>query len=170
MPSFSPAGDGSLQHNGQVLPPQESPPSTSVTGLATWQVEALQKLTHTAPLLVTDDDLMSRRFYRALLADTCGLTLIETGDPTEALKICQAQAVSLVISCIIKPTRMDGLKLVSDLRASAETRAIPLMIVTAALNTRELAFEAGADAYLSKPCHPNEILQEIWRLLRNRAL
>lgn len=138
--------------------------------LATWQIDALRKLTREKPLLVTDDDVMSRKFYRALLADTVGLGLTETGDPGEALRICQRQPVSLVITCIIKPARIDGIKLLSDLRASPHLRTLPLLVITASQQTRDLAFEAGADGYLNKPCHPNEILQEIWRLLRSRAL
>jgi twitching motility two-component system response regulator PilH len=152
----------------QSLTPQGFVPVPA--GLADWQIKALQKFTAGEPLLVTDDDVMSRKYYYALLAQTFGLKLIETWDPDEALRICRTQPIGLVISCIIKPQTMDGLKLASDLRADSRTRAIPLLFITASANTRDLAYEAGADAYLSKPCHPNEILQEIWQLLRGRVL
>jgi twitching motility two-component system response regulator PilH len=168
MPTHSTSHNARQERGTQALPGTERP--AGAPALAAWQIEALQKLTREKPLLVTDDDVMSRKFYHALLADTFGLGLIETGDPAEALRICQRQPVSLVITCIIKPARIDGIKLVSDLRASANLRTLPLLVITASQHTRELAFEAGADAYLSKPCHPNEILQEIWLLLRSHVL
>ena len=135
--------------------------ASGVVGLADWQVDALQKLTLQAPLLITDDDAMSRTFYRTLLADTIGLTLVET---------CHKQPISLIISCILKPLSKDGFDLAVELRADPQTRQIPLLIITATMHTRELALQAGANAYLNKPCHPNEILQTIWHLLRDRAL
>lgn len=166
MPASSAPHNPDTSKPAPVISKRESLPA----GLMSWQIEALQKLTATAPLLVTDDDLMSRQYYRTLLAQTSGLTLLETWDPDEALRICHRQPISLVISCILKPATTDGFKLVSDLRADPRTRAIPLLFITGTQHTRDLAFEAGADAYLSKPCHPNEILQEIWRLLRSRVL
>ncbi len=168
MPANSTSSEAQQQRSAQGISKPER--SASPPALAAWQIDALKKLTREKPLLVTDDDVMSRKFYRALLADTFGLGLIETGDPAEALRICQRQPVSLVITCIIKPARIDGLKLVSDLRASGSMRTLPLLVITASQHTRDLAFEAGADAYLSKPCHPNEILQEIWLLLRSQVL
>jgi CheY-like chemotaxis protein len=168
MPAHSTSHDTQPKRAAQTLSTTER--ASNPPALAAWQIEALKNLTREKPLLVTDDDVMSRKFYRALLADTFGLGLIETGDPGEALRICQRQPVSLVITCIIKPARIDGLKLVSDLRSNAHLRTLPLLVITASQHTRDLAFEVGADAYLSKPCHPNEILQEIWRLLRGQIL
>jgi CheY-like chemotaxis protein len=168
MPTHSTSQDAPSGRAGQPLSKPERP--AIPPPLATWQIEALRKLTREKPLLVTDDDVMSRKFYRALLADTLGFGLTETGDPGEALRICQRQPVSLVITCIIKPARTDGIKLVADLRGSPHLRTLPLLVITASQHTRDLALDAGADGYLSKPCHPNEIMQEIWRLLRSRAI
>ncbi len=150
-----------------TLPHQQT---RSVAGLAGWQLEALQKLTAARPVVVTDDDWMSRKYYRALLAGACGLGVVDTWDPEEALRLCSAQPVSLLISCIMKPVHKDGLTLASELRANPRTANVPLLIITATMNTREMALQAGADAYLNKPCHPSEILRTIWQLLRSYAL
>jgi CheY-like chemotaxis protein len=163
--------DGSrsfLEVLAQTLPALDS--SAIPTGLADWQISALQTFTAAYPLLVTDDDAMSRMFYRALLAERCGFRLIDTGDPDEALRICQAQPVGLVISCIVKVARMDGLDLIDNLRKLPQTHFIPVLLISGSTQIRELALQAGADAYLTKPCHPNEILQEAWLLLRERVL
>ncbi|MBZ0301781.1 MAG: response regulator [Anaerolineae bacterium] len=169
MPTRSTLGTDQSQKASQPAIRQSSSPSASGV-LADWQIAALQKLTAEEPLLVTDDHAMSRRYYRTLLTQTFGMKLLETWDPNEALRLCQTERVSLVISCIVKPLTIDGLKLVTNLRADPRTRDIPLLFITGATNTREIAFQAGASAFLTKPCHPNEILQEIWLLLRGRVL
>ena len=139
-------------------------------GLADWQISALQTFTMSHRLLVTDDDAMSRKYYRALLSETFGLGMIDTWDPQEALYICQTQPVALVISCIVKTTRMDGLALIENMRKLSRTHFIPVLLISGSANIHELALQAGADAHLTKPCHPNEILQEIWLLLRGQVL
>ena len=139
-------------------------------GLADWQIEALQAFTVANPLLVTDDDNMSRKYYRSLLVDTFGLRIIETWDPDEALRIARTQPISLVISCIIKITPMNGLELIEQLREIPQSHFLPVLLISGSAHVHELATQAGADAHLTKPCHPNEILQEIWLLLRERIL
>jgi CheY-like chemotaxis protein len=158
----------SLEKFAQSLP---SPDASAIpTGLADWQISALQIFTAAYPLLVTDDDAMSRMFYRALLVEQCGFRLIDTGHPDEALHLCQSQPVGLVISCIVKSASMDGLDLIDNLRRLPQTHYIPVLLISGSVQLHELAAQAGADAYLTKPCHPNEILQEIWLLLRERVL
>lgn len=164
----------SAPRDGQSAQPQQSPSRSdhlpTLAGLADWQLSALQQYTASRPLLVTDDDMMSRKFYRALLQQTNGLNLIDTWDPLEAVRICRTQPISLVITCIIKPRSMDGLDLMADLRADPRTKSIPLLFITGSHHARDMVLDAGAEAFLTKPCHPNEILQEIWRLLRSHVL
>ncbi len=164
MPAQSSPEKGRSTQPSQPPSRPDYPPTPPA--LADWQITALQQYTATKPLLVTDDDMMSRKFYRTLLNQTFGLNLLDTWDPGEALQICRTKPVSLVITCIIKPVSMDGLHLMADLRADPLTKAIPLIFITGSHNAREIALDAGADAFLNKPCHPNEIMQEIWRLLR----
>jgi CheY-like chemotaxis protein len=149
---------------GQVK--RQVPQST----LADWQVDALQRLTQDAPLLVTDDDRMSRSFYQALLSQQFGFGLLETTNSSDALAICQTQPISLVISCLLKPQGMNGLTLADAMKSDPLLREIPLLVISASQNARALALHAGADAFLSKPCHPNQILHEIWLLLRPHIL
>jgi putative two-component system response regulator len=160
----------STQRSQQSLHPPQATTSAQVTALAAWQIESLQNLTRAEPILVTDDDLMSRTYYRALLADQFGLGMIDTWDPAEALNLCQTQPISLVISCLRKPSHLDGLDLIENLRRIPHTRYLPILMITATQHTREIALAAGANAYLNKPCHPYEILQGIWTLLRGRVL
>jgi len=60
--------------------------------------------------------------------------------------------------------------LTRNLKASAETRAIPVIAVTGWVKTDDLerALRAGCDSVLPKPCRPDELLAEIDRLLPAR--
>jgi CheY-like chemotaxis protein len=151
------------QHNPQHLPLRTPFGKRRLTGL---QLEQLQFITLAHPILVTDDDMMSRALHRAIL-DQYALRMIETRTSADALSICQTQSVSLVISDIMKP-HMDGLEMLRHLRADSQTEHIPLIFVTATAGTQDTAFQLGADSFIRKPFHPNELLWEVWRLLSKR--
>jgi CheY-like chemotaxis protein len=155
-------GQLSVQNNN-ITPRPGQGIKPSALRPAPWQIERLQAHTLSYPILVTDDDTMSRTLYRALFQHD-SLTHLDTRDSAEALRICRSQPVSVVISDIMKP-KMDGLQMLQHLRADPATSHIPLLFVTGSSRMRETALQAGADGFLCKPCHPNEILQEIWRLL-----
>jgi CheY-like chemotaxis protein len=134
--------------------------------LSTVRLEQLQIFTASYPILVTDDDTMSRALHRAIF-DQYGLKLVETRASADALRICQTQPISLVISDIMKP-HMNGLEMLQYLRSDARTELIPFIFVTATSGTRDTAFRFGADAFIRKPFHPQELLREVWRLLSKR--
>jgi CheY-like chemotaxis protein len=145
-------------------------PLTPVGGLAAWQHQALQSLFAAEPILVTDDDHMSRTFYRALLQQQFGFQMLDTYDAAQALEICRAQPISLLISCLLKPPGMDGFELAEHLKSNPATQQIPLLFISGSPHAEELILRAGADAFLAKPCHPYDILNKIWLLLRERVL
>ncbi len=134
--------------------------------LSTFQIELLRDFTASYPVLVTDDDMMSRALHRAIF-EQHGLRLVETRSSDAALEICQTQPISLVISDIMKPN-MDGLEMLQYLRTDPRTEHIPLIFVTATNGTHDAAFQYGADAFIRKPFHPQDLLVEVWRLLSKR--
>ena len=62
----------------------------------------------------------------------------------------------------------DGLELCRELRARPETRALPLLMLTARgePTDRIVGLELGADDYLGKPFEPRELLARLKALLR----
>lgn len=130
--------------------------------LAAWQLEKLRHITLEKPILVTDDNTLTRNLYRSLF-QLANLNHLDTPDSLEALDICRTQPISLIISDIMKP-QINGLQLLEHLQADPATRHIPLLFISATAHV-EIALRSGAAGFLKKPCHPNEILQEIWRLL-----
>ena len=135
----------------------------SVPRLAHGQIEQLQRFTALYPLLVTDDETMARTLYRALFQHD-RLTHLDTRSSQEALHLCEREPISLVISDIMKP-RMNGIAMLHHLRSNPITRHIPVLFVTGSSQLRQTALQSGADGFITKPYHPNEMLQEIWRIL-----
>lgn len=133
-------------------------------GLSARQMERLRAYTQKYPIVVTDDDVMTRGLLRTILRD---LTVIFIREGAEVLDICRQHPVSLVISDIMKP-RMTGLEMLRHLRADPATTHVPVIFVTGSSNSEALAYDMGADGHLMKPFHPNALLLEIWRVLRDR--
>lgn len=135
----------------------------TVMNLSVFQLKHLQTETEIAPILVSDDESMTRALYRAIF-ERVGLSCIEVWSAADVVRMCQEQPVSLVISDI-RNQHMSGLDMLHALRQDPYTQHIPLLFVTATSGMRPIAFEMGANGYLSKPFVPNDLLLEIWRLI-----
>ena len=63
--------------------------------------------------------------------------------------------------------RVDGIAATKRLKQDARTRHIPIIILTAYPHKaiQQGALEAGADAFLTKPCLPEGLEQQIRKLL-----
>jgi CheY-like chemotaxis protein len=90
-------------------------------------------------------------------------TACTAGD--DALAAVQNESPDLALLDIIMPG-MDGLEVLSSLKADPATAGIPIIMLTArGYNlTRQQAEESGASAFLTKPYSPTELLVTIERL------
>lgn len=79
-----------------------------------------------------------------------------------ALAAIQSQKPDAAILDIIMPG-MDGLNVLSALKADPSTAGIPVIMLTARGHTltRQQAEESGASAFLTKPFSPTELLATI---------
>ena len=87
-------------------------------------------------------------------------------DGQEALEYARDNAVDLVISDVNMP-RMDGITLVSELRALPAYRLTPLLLLTTE-SSQEKKMEgktAGATGWIVKPFNPAQLLATLARLL-----
>ena len=82
-----------------------------------------------------------------------------------------AARVDLIVTDILLPGDMDGIELVRRLKGDAHTKQIPVIVLTACAWTtdRKRAEEAGCDVFLPMPCLPDELLQQVRRLLATKA-
>lgn len=117
-------------------------------------------------LLVVDDDPgLLRAVAETLRAEGYEVTTARRG--AEALACIAGSLPDLIVSDIRMPG-MDGYELVRNLRASARTRLIPIVFLTAKDETadRIAGFRSGVDAYLTKPFEPDELLAVVANILK----
>jgi len=62
---------------------------------------------------------------------------------------------------------MDGWEATRRLKADAQTRDIPVIALSAHVmeGARKKATEAGCAGFLSKPCYPSQVSEELHRVL-----
>ena len=114
-------------------------------------------------LLVVDDDDQ----FRTLLADyfTDSYTILEAANGKEGFDIARKKTPHVIISDVVMP-EMDGLMLCKAIKEDPELDHIPFIMLTAraSIESRIEGIEQGADEYLAKPFHP----QELQAIIENR--
>ena len=85
--------------------------------------------------------------------------VISAEDGLKGVEMALRERPSLIIADLMMPG-IDGLEMTRRLRASEETRHIPILMLTAKgdLEDRVAGLETGASAYLAKPFSPRELL------------
>lgn len=116
--------------------------------------------------LVVDDSLALRRSVMYALQRLGDVVCIEAGDGAEAIKKLSAGTFDLVLTDINMPL-LDGLKLISHIRADPAISQLPIIVITteSAEADRERALKLGADAYLVKPVKAQDVLDAVQNLL-----
>jgi len=116
-------------------------------------------------LIVEDDrdiaELLQRYLTRA------GHVTDALGDGGEALAFVRARVPDLVILDLMLPG-VDGLEVCRVLRRGPDTRALPIIMLTARTeeSDRVVGLELGADDYVTKPFSPSELVARVGALLR----
>jgi two-component system chemotaxis response regulator CheY len=118
--------------------------------------------------LVVDDSAAIRKILQRVLRQT-GMairTIHEAGDGQEALALLAAEEVDLILSDINMP-KMDGLELLALVKAEAQWRRIPVvMITTEGGETRVAeAVKLGAAGYVRKPFTADQIKEKLAGIL-----
>jgi CheY-like chemotaxis protein len=113
-------------------------------------------------LLVDDDPIARRITRRALSASTKSITLHEVSDSAQALGQAIALQPDLILLDLMMPG-VDGLEVCRQLRATEQTRDIPVIMMTAYFDpgTKVQAFGFGADAFLARPVDRIELCTRI---------
>lgn len=120
-------------------------------------------------LVVDDDEHAARRIERTLAPQGYDIVVAHNGE--QALKQVAETPPDLVVLDVLMP-RMDGFETARALRARAESRAIPILMVTAlhGLEDKIKGLESGADDFLSKPFNTVELITRVRSLLRIKQL
>lgn len=123
----------------------------------------------TAHLLLVDDEPGLREAVRAYLEDS-GFTVDVASNAQAGWELLEAQRPDLVISDIMMP-QVDGYQFLSQLREDPRYSKLPVVFLTAKGMTKDRiqGYQAGVDAYLSKPFDPDELVAIVENLLGRRA-
>lgn len=121
-------------------------------------------------VLVADDSITTRSLLRSVL-EVGGYDVRTASDGDEALRVLANEAVSLIVSDVRMP-RLDGLSLVSRLRADPRTAGIPVVLFSSSDSEedRRIGLAAGANAYLTKGAFERgQLIDVVKDLLRGAA-
>ena len=118
-----------------------------------------------ATILVVDDTVEFTTLYKAYL-QMAGFDAVVENESSKALEQAYATRPDLILLDLMMP-EPDGFQLCRMLRADPNFQRTPIIIVTA-LNdedSRIVALGAGANDYLTKPFHIEELKMRIDTLL-----
>jgi CheY-like chemotaxis protein len=119
-------------------------------------------------LLVVDDTLDTRELY-ALYFRSVGFTVVTAHDGTAGVTLARDARPDIIVMDLTMPG-LDGVAATRQLKSDERTRRTPVIILTG-YPTRAIqdgALAAGADAFLTKPCLPEELEKHVQRLLTAR--
>ncbi len=112
-------------------------------------------------IMLVDDSETALMFEQVLLDGRC-YRLITARDGQEAITRALAEHPDLIVMDVLMP-RLDGFRACQELRNREETKAIPVIMVTALgqLVDMETGFESGCTEYVTKPINGLELLSKI---------
>jgi two-component system, chemotaxis family, chemotaxis protein CheY len=116
-------------------------------------------------VLIVDDFSTMRRIVKNLLRELGFNNTAEADDGATALPMLQAGGFDFVITDWNMP-QMPGIELLKAVRADANLKDLPVMMVTAEANRDQIveAAEAGVNGYIVKPFTAQTLEQKIQKI------
>ncbi|MGE5155550.1 MAG: phosphate regulon transcriptional regulator PhoB [Bdellovibrio bacteriovorus] len=123
-----------------------------------------------ATILVVDDEPDIREVIRFAL-ENADFQVIEAGHADEARRLLGQGNPDLILLDWMLPGR-SGLELAQQLKQSARTRNVPIIMVSARgeEEDRVKGLDTGADDYIAKPFSPREMVARVNAVLRRTRL
>jgi DNA-binding response OmpR family regulator len=119
-----------------------------------------------AKLLIADDLVPIRQMVRITLS-TQGWTILEAENGQKALEMARSEHPDLMLLDVDMGAGPNGFDVCRELKAGADTKNIPIVMLTAhdSESDRAVGFAAGAAQYLTKPFGPLELIDTIRTIL-----
>jgi DNA-binding NarL/FixJ family response regulator len=123
----------------------------------------------TGNILLVDDEPGLREAVQAYLEDS-GFTVRSASNAKEGWDLLQQETPDVLISDIMMP-QVDGYAFLAQVRDDVRFKGLPVLFLTARGMTsdRIQGYNAGCDAYLSKPFDPEELVAVVTNLMGRRA-
>jgi len=117
-------------------------------------------------VLVVDDSRSDRKIIRYNF-EWHGCEVVEASNGRQALETAASQKPDLIISDCLMPV-MDGFQFIFELKKLTELSSIPFIFYSAVYTgskEAELAVALGARAFIEKPKSPDELWEEVGRVM-----
>lgn len=116
-------------------------------------------------VLVADDYADNREMYGEYLRHL-GFRVLEADDGARAVAVARAHVPAAIVMDLSLPG-IDGFEATRLLKVEPATTGIAIIAVTghADARSRARALEAGCDAFLTKPCLPEDVARAVKRCL-----
>jgi CheY-like chemotaxis protein len=120
-------------------------------------------------VLLVDDYPDAREMYAEYL-EFSGFEVVEAENGMEALQRAVETSPDIILMDLSLPV-MDGWEATRRLKADKRTAPIPVVALTghALAGISEGAKKAGCDAFVTKPCLPEDLVKEIRKILESSA-
>ena len=129
-----------------------------------------QRLTQTARVVIVDDEPINVKLVRKVLQEVGFVNVTGVTDATQAIASIREAQADIVLLDLMMP-HVSGLDVLTAMRASADLRAVPVIVLTASADreTRLQALEAGANEFLGKPVDRAELIPRVRNALTVKA-
>ena len=116
-------------------------------------------------ILIVEDDELSRKLLHDLL-EVHGYRTITAGEGNVVLRLARENQPDLILMDLQLPD-VSGFDTVRELKREVETRAIPIVAVTAfaQIGDDRKALASGCDGYVAKPIMLNPFLAMVERFI-----
>ena len=116
-------------------------------------------------VLIVDDDPVVRRMLQ-LTFESEGFLVATAADGVEALSDIRAEPPAVIVLDIMMP-KLDGMKVMRELKSDDALRDIPVILLSAKATSLDidLGLKAGAADYVTKPCDPIDLVDRVRNLL-----
>jgi chemosensory pili system protein ChpA (sensor histidine kinase/response regulator) len=119
------------------------------------------------PLVMVVDDSVTMRKVTGRVLERHNFEVVSAKDGVDALERLDERVPDLMLLDIEMP-RMDGYELATQMKADPRLRDVLIMMITSRTGEkhRQRAFDIGVDRYLGKPYQENELIRNVYELLK----
>jgi chemosensory pili system protein ChpA (sensor histidine kinase/response regulator) len=119
------------------------------------------------PLVMVVDDSVTMRKVTGRVLERHNFEVASARDGIDAIERMVDRVPDLMLLDIEMP-RMDGYELATHMKADPRLRNVPIVMITSRTGEkhRQRAFEIGVERYLGKPYQENELVRNVYELLK----
>lgn len=120
-------------------------------------------------ILVVDDEAATTESLAARLRED-GYSVDTAASGREAIEWSRARAYAICFVDLEMPGGLDGIETTMEIRRLRKDAAVVIVTACATVDRAIAAMKEGAQEYVVKPCHPQEISLRVERIIRAKNL